>query len=168
MKKVCTKYHAWHAKKGMLLTLVCFEVNLASMPRHTWWIDSSATTHICVSMQGCLNYQKPIDAKRFIYVGDGKTIEVEEIGQFMFLLSSGCYLDLKDTFVVPSFRRILASISTLDISRHCCSFGNDKFSLSFNSDATDTGSLSSQDNLYLLDTIASYNETFHVSAQGAR
>ena len=29
VKKKCTKYHAWHAKKGMFLTLVCSKVNLA-------------------------------------------------------------------------------------------------------------------------------------------
>ena len=55
VKKHCTNYHAWHAKKGMLLSLVCFEVNLTSVPRHTWWLDSAATTHISVSMQGCLS-----------------------------------------------------------------------------------------------------------------
>ena len=35
-KKHCTNYHAWHANKGMLLSLVCSEVNLTSVPRHTW------------------------------------------------------------------------------------------------------------------------------------
>ena len=34
-KKECTKYHAWHAKKGMFFTLICSEVNLASVPRNT-------------------------------------------------------------------------------------------------------------------------------------
>ena len=34
-KKQCTNYHAWRAKKGMLLSLVCYEVNLTSVPRHT-------------------------------------------------------------------------------------------------------------------------------------
>ena len=54
-KKQCTNYHAWRAKKGTLLNLVCFEVNLTSVPKHTCWIDSGATTHISVSMQGCLS-----------------------------------------------------------------------------------------------------------------
>ena len=59
-KKQCTKYHAWCVKKCMLLNLVCSKVNLISAPRHTWWIDSSATTHISVLMQHCLSYRKPI------------------------------------------------------------------------------------------------------------
>ena len=36
VKKECTKYHAWRTKKGMFLTLVCYENNLASAPRNTW------------------------------------------------------------------------------------------------------------------------------------
>jgi len=35
IKKECTKYHAWRTKKGMFFTLVCSEVNLASVPRNT-------------------------------------------------------------------------------------------------------------------------------------
>ena len=35
VKKHYTNYHAWRAKKGMLLSLVYSEVNLTSVPRHT-------------------------------------------------------------------------------------------------------------------------------------
>ena len=56
MKKDYTNYHAWRVKKGTLLALVCLEVNLAFVPKNTWWLDFGATTHISVSMQGCLNY----------------------------------------------------------------------------------------------------------------
>ena len=34
-KKICTKYHAWCAKKGILLTLVYSKVNLALVPKNT-------------------------------------------------------------------------------------------------------------------------------------
>ena len=36
MKKECTKYHAWRVKKGSFLNFVCSEVNLVSVPIHTW------------------------------------------------------------------------------------------------------------------------------------
>ena len=55
IKKEYIKYHTWHAKKEMFFTLVCSEVNLASVPRNTWWLDSDTTCHISVSMQGCLS-----------------------------------------------------------------------------------------------------------------
>ena len=141
MKKDCTKYHAWHAKKGTLLTLVCFEVNLASVPRHTWWIDSSATTHISVSMQGCLSCRKPSDGEKYIFVGDGKSVDVEAIGTFRLLLKTGYYLDLEKTYVVPSFRWNLVSISVLDKFGYSCSFGNSQFNLSLNSNIIGIGSL---------------------------
>jgi len=72
VKKECTKYHTWRTKKGMFYTLVCSDVNLASVPRNSWWLDSVATTHISVSMQGCLSYRKPCDGERYIFIGDGK------------------------------------------------------------------------------------------------
>ena len=49
-KEDYTKYHAWRAKKGTFFPLVCFEVNIASIPKHTLWIDSGATIYINVSM----------------------------------------------------------------------------------------------------------------------
>jgi len=168
VKKDCTKYHAWRGKKGIILTLVYSEVNLSSMPRNTWWIDSGATTHISISMQGCLNYRKPSDVERHIFVGDGKSVEVEAIGHFRLLLGTGYYLDLKNTFVVPSFRRNLVSVSLLNKFGYCCSFGNSQFSLSLNSITIGTGSLCAYDNLYLLDTVACYNETLHVDSRGTK
>jgi len=55
-KKDCPRYYIWCLKKGIPLTLVCFEVNLVSVSRNTWWLDFCATTHISVSMQDYLNY----------------------------------------------------------------------------------------------------------------
>jgi len=152
----------------MFLTFVCFEVNLALVPSNTWWLDSSATTNNSVSMKSCLNYRKPIDSERWIYVGDGKSVEVEAIGHFRLLLCTGFYLDLKDTFVVPSFRRNLISVSYLDKSGYSCSFGNNEFSLSFNSNIIGTGSLLAYDNLYLLDTVTTYNETLYTESHGTK
>ncbi|KAH9782842.1 hypothetical protein KPL71_009093 [Citrus sinensis] len=168
VKKECTKYHAWRVKKGTFLTLVCSETNLASVPRNTWWIDLGATTHICVSLQGYLSYRPPSDAERCIYVGDGKTVEVEEIGHFRLLMQTGCYLDLLDTFVVPSFRRNLISVSVLDKSGYSCSFVNRQFRLSINSNVIGTGLLNTYDNLYLLEIVSSYNENLHFNSRGTK
>ena len=152
-KKECPKFVAWRIKKGTLLTLVCSEVNLTSVPSHTWWVDYSTTTHVSISLQGCLWSRPPNGSERFIYVGDGKTAKVEAIGTFRLLLKTGAYLDLKETYVVMSFRQNLISISVLDKSGYYCSFGNSKFNLSLNSNVIGTGSLSVHDNLYLLDTV---------------
>ena len=57
-------------------------------------------------MQGCLSCRKPNDGERYIFVGDGKKVEVEAIETFRLFLKYGTYLDLNETYIVPSFRRI--------------------------------------------------------------
>nr|KAJ0189297.1 hypothetical protein LSAT_V11C800450030 [Lactuca sativa] len=168
LKPDCPKYHAWRVKIGIIRALVCSEVNLVSVPKNTWWIDSGATTHVSVSMQGCLNYRKPNDVERYIYVGDGKQVEVKAVGTFRLLLDTGFYLDFQDTCIVPSFRRNLVSVSKLDKSGYYCSFGNREFSLCLNSNVIGTGSLTYCDKLYMLDIVTSYNETLHVDSRGTK
>ena len=119
-------------------------------------------------MQGCLSDRVPNDVERFIYVGDGKSMEVEATGHFRLLLKTGIYFDLKEIFIVPSFRRNLVSISVLDKLGYTYSFGNSQFSLFLNSNIVGTGSLSGFGNLYLLGIIASYYETLHVSSRGTK
>ena len=77
-------------------------------------------------------------------------------------------MDLKDTYVVPSFRRNFISISLLDKSGYYCSFGNSKLSISLNSNVIGTGSLSMHDNLYLLVNVSSFNETLYTSTCGTK
>ena len=149
------------------LVAVISEINMIE-DVDSWWIDSGATTNISVSMKGCLNYRNPNDVERYIYVVDGKSVEVEAIGHFRLLMCTRFYLDLKDTFVVPSFRRNLISVSYLDKSGYFCSFGNNMFKLSFNSDIVGTGSLMGHDNLYLLDIIATYGESLNVESRGTK
>ena len=87
-------------KKGKFLTLVCYEVNLAFVSKDTWWVDSGATTHISMTMQGCLWSRLPSDDERFIFMGDGKKVTVEAIETFTLQLKIRFYLDLFETFVV--------------------------------------------------------------------
>ena len=77
--------------------------------------------------------------ERYIFVGDEKSVEVETIGHFKLLLGTGLYLNLKDTFIVPSFRQNLVSVSLLDKLVYQCSFGNSQFNLSLNSNIVGTG-----------------------------
>ena len=167
-KKECPKFVSCSIKKGTLLTLVCSKVNLTSEPIHTWWVDSGDTTQVSISLHGCLWSRQPNDYERFIYVGDGKTMKVEAVGTFRLLLKTGVYLDLKETYVIPSFRRNLISISVLDKFGYYCSFGNSKFSIPLNSNVIGTGSLYVPDNLYLLDIVASFNETLYTSIRGTK
>lgn len=166
VKKDCPKYVAWRIKKGRFFTFVCSEVNLTSVPSNTWWVDSGATTHTSISMQGCIWSRKPSDAERFIYVGDGNAVPVEAIGIFRLSFETGHFVELRETYVVPSFRRNLVSISVLDKYGYSCSFGDNKFILFLNSSLVATGSLI--DNLYMLNTIASHNESLQTTSRGTK
>ena len=75
-------------------------------------------------------------------------------------------MDLFETFAVPSFRRNLISISSLDKFGFSCSFGNNKVSLYQNSNMVGSGSLI--DNLYMLDVVSSYNEILQISSHGTK
>ena len=86
----------------------------------------------------------------------------------------GSYLDessfgrLLDSFIVPSLRRNLISVFVLDKFGYSCSFVNKQFSLSINSNVIGTGLLNAYDNLYLLETVSSYNENMHFSSKGTK
>ena len=95
-------------------------------------------------------------------------VAVEAIGHFRLLMKIGYYLDLLDTFVVQSFRRNLISVSVLDKSDYSCSFVNIQFSLSINSNVIRTSLLNANGNLYLLETVLSYNENMHFSSRGTK
>jgi len=91
---------------------------------------------------------------------------VETIGTFRLQLKTGFYLDLFETFVVPSFRRNLISISSLDKFGFSCSFRNNKVSLYQNSNLIGSGSLI--DNFYMLDVNYSYNEILQTNSCGTK
>ena len=56
-------------------------------------------------------------------------------------MCNGLYLDLEDTFVVPSFRRNLISISCLKKFGYTCLFGNRMIKISLNSNVVAKGTL---------------------------
>ena len=161
-----SQVRTWCVKKGKSLALVCSKVNLAFGPKDTWWVDYGATTHISVTMQGCLWSRLPSDDERFIFVGDEKKVAVEAIGTFRLQLKIEFYLNLIETFVVPSFRRNLISISSLDKFGFSCSFRNNKVSLYQNSNLIGSGSLI--DNFYMLDVNYSYNEILQTNSCGTK
>lgn len=136
------------------------------MPKDTWWVDYGATTHISISMQGCMWSRPSNDAERFIYLGDGNKVAVETIRTFRLLLKTGFYLDLIETFVAPSIRWNLICGSILDKSGYTCPFGNNKFSLSYDSNVFGYGSLN--DNLYMLDIECPYNKIMQIESHGTK
>ena len=82
VKNDCPKYAKWRVKKSTLLNFICSKGNFTFVPKHTWWINIVATTHVSVSMQSCLRSRLPTDVERFIYVRNEKIAHVEAVGLF--------------------------------------------------------------------------------------
>ncbi|RVW93925.1 Retrovirus-related Pol polyprotein from transposon TNT 1-94 [Vitis vinifera] len=76
VKKDCIKRKAWFEKRGINLSFVCYESNLAEVPSNTWWIDSGATTHVTNLMQGFLTTRKPKESEKSLYMGNRLKVEV--------------------------------------------------------------------------------------------
>ncbi|RVW83183.1 Retrovirus-related Pol polyprotein from transposon TNT 1-94 [Vitis vinifera] len=85
VKKDCIKRKAWFEKRGINLSFVCYESNLAEVPSNTWWIDSRATTHVTNLMQGFLTTRKPKESEKFLYMGNRLKVEVVAVGEKYFI-----------------------------------------------------------------------------------
>ncbi|RDY04242.1 hypothetical protein CR513_12073, partial [Mucuna pruriens] len=115
---------------------------------------------------GCI-WSRPLsDDERFIFMGDDNKAAIEAIGTFILQLKIRFYLDFFETFVVPSFRWNLISISSLDKFGFSCSFRNNKFSLYQNLNVV--GSSFLIDNLYVFDIVSSHNEILQTSSRGTK
>ena len=154
VKKDCIKRKAWFENRGINLSFVCYESNLAKVPSNTWWIDSGATTHVTNLMQGFLTTRKPKESEKFLYMGNRLKVGVIAVGTYLLLLETGHRMDLLNTFYVPSISRNLVSSSKLDATRYSVLFSSGQLSLMLNSVIVGSGILC--DGLYKI----SFNHEF--------
>ena len=54
-------------KRKVISLLLFTKVNLAYVPTDTWWLDSGATIHVSMSMQGCLHCRKPRSEEKYVW-----------------------------------------------------------------------------------------------------
>ncbi|KAF7826504.1 Retrovirus-related Pol polyprotein from transposon TNT 1-94 [Senna tora] len=101
----------------------------------------------------------PIERESKLKVGNGGDVEVQYVGKVVVTLDSGFQLVLKDTFYIPSFRRNLVSISSLDKDGYCFNFGNNKVGIFY--DFEMVGECVLSDGLYKLCSSLN-NECLHV------
>ena len=100
-----------------------------------------------MSMQGCLHCRKPRSEEKYVFTGIDTLVRVERYEIFRLLLDIGHFVYLIDTFVVPTFKRNLVFVSTLDKFGHTCTFGNRKVSIKYEGNIMGTGSLLQDNNL---------------------
>ena len=94
---------------------VCFESNLTEVPHNSWWIDSGCTTHVSNMMQGFISTRTIKPNEKFVFMGNREKVPVEVVGTYRLIFDAGFYLDLMDTFYIPSISRNLVSLSLLNL-----------------------------------------------------
>ena len=80
-------------------------------------------------MQGFLTTRTINPNEKFVFMGNRVKVPVEAVETYHLILDTGFYLDLFDTFYVPSISRNLVSLSKLDVAIYSFRFGNGCFSL---------------------------------------
>ena len=91
--------------------------------------------------KGCLHCRKPRSEEKYVFTGNNTSARVEGIETFTLLLNTDHCVDLINTFVVPTFRRNLVSVSTLDKFGYNCTFENTKVSIKYEDNIIHTESL---------------------------
>ena len=91
------------------------------------------------------------------------TTTIEGIGTFRLLLNIGHFVDLIDTFVVPTFRCNLVFVSTMDIFGYTYIFGNRKVSIRYEDNIIGTKYLLQDNNLYLINVLTPSNLILHTA-----
>ena len=83
------------------------------------------------------------------------------VENFRLLLKTRFYLDLDETFIISSFKQNLIFFFFFVKFGFSCLFGNENFCLFHDIKLVGSSSLSGNDNLYMLDIIASFNESYN-------
>ncbi|CAN6580971.1 unnamed protein product [Malus baccata var. baccata] len=86
-------------------------------------IETSASQHICNSLQGLTGSRTLRNGEMIVRVGNGTKISAKAIGTYMLKLPSGEVLELKNCLYFPSCIKNLISISKLLRDGHSVLFG---------------------------------------------
>ena len=116
----------------------------------------------------CLHCRKPISEEKYVFTSIDTSAIVEGFGTFRLLLNAGHFVYLIDTFVVPTFKHNLVSVSTLDKFGYTCTFGNRKVSIKYEDNVIGTGSLLQDSNMYLLNIVIPSNLILHTNMRGRK
>nr|GFA69288.1 zinc finger, CCHC-type [Tanacetum cinerariifolium] len=94
-------------------TLGIFTIELYSFPSKSWIYDTGCGTYICITTQGLRGSKKLKPGALSLYVGDGQSAAVEEIGTYHLELPSGLVIILNNCHYAPSITRGAILVSRL-------------------------------------------------------
>ena len=65
-------------------------------------------------MQAMISEKSPTSLEQYVYIGDSTRVQVDFLGFVRLQLSTGNFFELQDVVYIPSIRRNLISLPTLD------------------------------------------------------
>jgi hypothetical protein len=130
IRRECDEFKAWLIKKGNDFISFIDESFFTNFPSNTWWIDSGATVHITNSSQGLFG-TRTTGRERSLQVANGREAKVQAVRTLPLLLHGSFTLYLNNVLYVPSLRRNLISIASIEDDGYECLFGNNKCIIKF-------------------------------------
>ena len=111
------------------LIAVISKVNLVGSNPKEWWIDTSATYHVCLDKKMFFTFEL-IKIGEKLYMGNSATSEVKDQGNVVLKMTSGKELTLTNVLYVPEIRKNFMSGSLLNSHGFRLVFESNKFVLS--------------------------------------
>ncbi|GAA0156599.1 hypothetical protein LIER_14056 [Lithospermum erythrorhizon] len=90
------------------LSAMVSELNLVGLNPREWWIDTSATRHICSANEFFSNF-KPLITREKMYMENSSTSTIESEGTIVLKMTSGKEVTLNHVLYVPEVRKNLIS-----------------------------------------------------------
>ena len=91
--------------KGGKCDLLYIEAYLMKESKETWVIDSGATNHVCVSLQGFKETRSLLDKSFVLRTGDGNLVLAEAVGDVHLYFDEFRVIILRDYFYVSNFKK---------------------------------------------------------------
>ena len=110
------------------LTIIISEVNLVGSNPKEWWIDTSATRHVCLDKMMFSTFE-PTETKEKVFIRNFATSEIKGQGKVVLKMTFGKDLTLTNVLYVPEIRKNLVSGSVLNNHGFRLVFESKKFVL---------------------------------------
>ncbi|KAH6787526.1 vacuolar fusion CCZ1-like protein [Perilla frutescens var. hirtella] len=111
-------------KKRCISHTLVIETCLVTCSTQSWIVDTGATDHICMSLQGFMAKRQLSENEITVYMGNATRVAAVAVGDVILPFSSDRTLILKDCLYVSGFRRNLISVSKLIMEGYSVSFDN--------------------------------------------
>ena len=90
----------------------------------SWIVDSGATDHVCNTLQGFKETRKFASEEFTLRLGDGSIVEARAMGDVILNFDDFRFLEIKNCYYIPVFKRNLISVSCLMRQGYSVHFDN--------------------------------------------